>query len=90
MFHEDRHELHGITVVVEMQGPLTYIGRCHDMDDQKVVLLDVDQHEDGDDGESKDDFIARAARVGVWVKHKQLILPRAQVVAVTRLGDLSK
>ncbi len=89
IFHEDRHELHGITVVVETVGPLTYIGRCHEIDDENVVLIDVDVHEDGPDGRSKDEFIQKAARVGVWTKHKHLVVPVAEVTSVRRLGEIA-
>ncbi len=88
IFHEERHELHGMTVVVETEGPRTYIGRCHDMDDDKVVLLDVDEHDEGRDEASKREFIQKAAQVGVWVKHKHLVVPRTDVTAVTLLGDM--
>ncbi len=88
-FHEDRHELHGITVVVETDGPLTYIGRCHDIDDEKVVLVDVDEHDEGRDEQTKEEFINKAARVGIWVKHKQLVIPRAEVASVRPLGEIS-
>ena len=28
---------------------MVYIGRCHEMDDERIVLLDLDEH-DGEDG----------------------------------------
>ena len=46
-FHEHTHELHGITVVVDTDGPEIYVGRCHDMDERRVILHDVDVHRDG-------------------------------------------
>ncbi len=87
-FHQNRHELHGITVVVDTTGPKVYIGRCLDMDESRVILLDVDEHEDGQNGRSKEEFIRETARVGVWSKHKRLTVPRAEVASVTRLGDI--
>ena len=27
-FHHDKHELHGITVVVDTEGPKVFVGRC--------------------------------------------------------------
>ena len=29
--HEHRHELHGLTVVVETDGPELWVGRCDDV-----------------------------------------------------------
>lgn len=87
-FHEGKGELHGITVVVDTQGSKIYIGRCWEMDEQQVVLLDVDEHEDGESGRSKDEFVRQAARVGVWKKYDRLVVPRSIVTAVTPLGEV--
>ena len=57
------------------------------MNDHQIVLLSVDEHTDGADGKSKADYIARAAKVGVWEKHKTLVLPLAEVASVKRLGE---
>ncbi len=86
-FHDDLGELHGITVVVDTNGPVVVIGRCHEMAEQGVVLHDADIH-DSSEGESKEDFIRRAAEVGVWAKHKTLLVPADEVTSVTRLGSI--
>ena len=86
-FHDDLGELHGITVVVDTPGPKVYIGRCHEMTPDGILLLDVDAHEDGADGRSKADYISRAAKVGVWSKHKRLVVPEAEIASVRRLGE---
>lgn len=88
-FHQDRDELHGITVVVDTDGPIVYIGRWLEQDDKGIVLMDVAQHEDGEGGRSKEDYVKHAARVGVWKKHNRLVLPKDQVVSVRRLGEIS-
>jgi len=85
-FHDDKGELHGITVVAEA-GATVYVGRCDTIDDTGVVLLDCDRHDEGEDGKTNADWLQRAARFGVWKKHERLVLPRAEVTAVTPLGD---
>ncbi len=87
-FHQNKSELHGITVAVDTDGPEIYVGRCDDMDDHRVVLLDVDVHRDGEGGRSKDEYLERAARFGVWKKHDRLVLDRRRVTSVRRLGEL--
>lgn len=87
-FHHDKSELHGITVVVDTSGPEIYVGRCDDMDDERVILLDVDVHRDGEDGKSKDEYVTRAARFGVWARHARLVLDRRDVTSVRRLGEI--
>ena len=87
-FHHDVHELHGITVVVDTDGDEIFIGRCDDEDDHQVILLDVDVHREGEEGRSKRDYVERAARFGVWKRFAQVVIPRARVTSVRRLGDL--
>lgn len=87
-FHQNKHQLHGITVVVETDGPEVWVGRCDDMDEQRVILLDADAHRDGDDGPTKDDWLARAAEYGVWARHRRVVLPRERVTSVRPLGEL--
>lgn len=87
-FHSNKHELHGITVVVDTDGPEIYVGRCDDMDEDRVILLDVDVHHDGEGGRSKDQYVAKAALYGVFKKHPHLVLDRRRVMSVRRLGDI--
>lgn len=87
-FHQNKSELHGITVVVDTDGPEIFIGRCDDMDGERVILLDVDVHRDGDGGRSKEQYVAKAAQLGTWKKHDQLVIDRARVTTVRRLGEI--
>ena len=87
-FHDGKGDLHGITVVVDTEGPFVYIGRCWEMDDQRIVLLDVDEFEEGKDGRTKQDFVRKAAQVGVWKKHDRLAVPGSIVKSVTKLGEV--
>ncbi|MEM7356500.1 MAG: hypothetical protein AAF657_37135 [Acidobacteriota bacterium] len=87
-FHQNKHELHGITVVVDTEGPEIFVGRCDDMDEEKVILLDVDVHRDGDDGRSKEDYVQSAAKFGTWKKHNHLVIDRSKVTSVRRLGEI--
>ena len=87
-FHSHKGELHGITVVVDTAGEKIFVGRCDEMDEDRVILLDVDEHTDGDDGRSKDEYVARAAKFGIWKKFDRLVIPRREVTSVRRLGEL--
>jgi hypothetical protein len=88
-FHPDRGPLHGMTVVVETTGPETWVGRCDTADEQAVVLLDADVHRAGDEAAgSREDFLARAAAVGVWSRHRRVAIPRGRVAALRRLGEV--
>ena len=85
-FHHDKHQLHGITVVVETHGPRVFVGRCDDIDEAGVILLDADVHEGA--GPSKQEYLRRAAQYGIWKKHDRVVVPRHEVASVTPLADL--
>lgn len=86
-FHSNKHELHGITVVVETDGAELYVGRCDDIDDGRVLMLDVDVNTDEDEA-ARAQYLKNAAQWGVFAKHKRLVIDRQRVTAIRRLGDL--
>jgi hypothetical protein len=87
-FHDDKGELHGITVVVDTHGEEIWIGRCDTVLDEGVVLLDADVHKAGDDGRSKEQWLERAAQFGVWKKFDRVVVPSDSVATVRPLGEL--
>jgi hypothetical protein len=87
VFHPGHSELHGITVVVETNGPLTYVGRYDSEDARGVHMLDVGVH-DGAVGGSSDEYVRKSAKFGIRADHKHLIVPAEQVVRITRLGSV--
>lgn len=88
VFHPGHSELHGITVVVETNGPLTYVGRYDSEDDRGVHMLDVGVH-DGTAGGSKDEYLSKSVRFGIRTDHKHLVVPAEQVVRITPLGSMA-
>ena len=87
-FHQHKHELHGITVVVDTDGPELYVGRCDDIVQGKIFLRDGDVFRAGDGGRSKEDYLKRAAQFGVFKKFDEAIVETARVTSIRRLGDL--
>jgi hypothetical protein len=86
VFHPGHHELHGITVVLETHGPETYIGRFDSEDERGVHLLDVGVH-DGRQGVTKEEYIRRSAKFGIRTDRAHLVVPKATVARITRLGE---
>lgn len=86
--HESKHALHGITVVVETDGPELWVGRCDDIVAAGVVLKDADVHREGEGERTRAEWLARAARFGVHPHHRQTLVDAARVVAVRRLAEL--
>ena len=84
-FHENMGELHGVTVVA-FAGDTVYVGRCHEMDEQRLLLLDADEHSEGQDDRTNGQYLERAAKFGVWKKHDKLLLPVSDISEVVPLG----
>ncbi|MEM8963106.1 MAG: hypothetical protein AAGD38_16600 [Acidobacteriota bacterium] len=87
-FHTGKHELHGITVVVDTEGDEIIVGRCDDITEQQVIMVGADVHRDGTDGHDKEAWVARVAQFGVWPKHRRLVIDRAAVTSIRRLGEI--
>ncbi len=87
-FHRDHHALHGITVVVETDGPELIVGRCHDIDAHGVTLRDADVHHAGESTTSREAYLDAAVRVGVWPRHPRFFVPAERVTSVRRLAEL--
>ena len=86
VFHPGHSELHGITVVLETNGSLTYVGRYDHEDDSGVHLLNVGVH-DPRSGVAKQDYVERSSKFGVRSEHPHIAVPREQVVRITQLGS---
>jgi hypothetical protein len=86
-FHHHRSELHGITVVVETAGGEVWVGRCDDEDAERVILLDADVHREGETEGSREDWLSKADRFGVWPRHRRVVIPRGRVESLGRLGE---
>ena len=87
-FHQDRGELHGITVVVETRAGDCLVGRYDLEDERGLVLRDVDVHRADDAERTRETFLDRVSRFGPWPKHPALVLPRAEVASLRRLSEV--
>jgi hypothetical protein len=89
VFHPGHHELHGVTVVLETTGTRTYVGRFDSEDQRGVLMHDVAVHDAAVGGTSWDEFLRRSAKFGIRAEHKDVLVPRDQVVRVTRFAALT-
>lgn len=87
--HPDHHELHGITVAVDTRGGALYVGRCHDIDAERIWLVDVDVDRDGEGGLSQRAWLEQVAKFGQWKKHDRMVLARADVLWLETLGKIA-
>jgi len=86
--HQSKSELHGLTVVVETRRGDLYIGRCYDVVPEGVILLDADAHSGDSEDVSREEFLDRASRFGVWPKQPRVVIPRDEVATLKLLADL--
>ena len=84
--HRERHDLHGMTVVVDTPGRL-YVGRLDTADDREVVLKDVGYH---DDEATRSEFLSRTLKFGVTRRDAVVILPTSGVRSVQLLTALAR
>jgi hypothetical protein len=87
VFHPGHHALHGVTVLLETNGSLTFIGRFDSEDQSGAHLLDVAVHDSNGAELSKDEFVRRTLKFGVRVDRKHAVVPSAEIA---RVGPLSE
>ena len=87
--HQDRGELHGMTVVVETDDGRALVGRFHEEKNGHVLMLDVDIHTGAEGEPSREEFLKNARAFGIWPKHARLEVPAASVASLRRLTDLA-
>jgi hypothetical protein len=78
--------LHGITVVIDTPGNRLYIGRYHSEGEEGILLNDVDVRDLGPDV-TKEEYLARSAKFGVFKNTDRVKVPRAEIASVRRLID---
>lgn len=81
--HRNRHDLHGITVVVDTAERL-YVGRLDTADDREIVLKDVGWHEDAG---SREEYLARTAKFGVKRRDGMVTIPTGDVTRCEPLAE---
>jgi hypothetical protein len=84
--HHDRHELHGITVVLDTLGAGTYVGRFDSQDERGVHLLDVGVFDPARG--TRDDYLRRSVKFGIRVDQPGLTIESAEVAGITPLGEI--
>jgi hypothetical protein len=87
VFHPGHQELHGVTVVLETHGSMTYVGRFDSQDERGVHLHDVGVHDAGTRGLSKEEFLKRCDKFGIRPEHRDLTVPTGEVARIRRLVD---
>jgi hypothetical protein len=80
-------ELVGLEVVVDLRG-FVCIGTLSAVDADCLALADADFHDLSDTQTSRENYIVDSKRTGIKANRKRVVLMRAEVVAITRFGDV--
>lgn len=87
VFHPGHSELHGVTVVLETEGGVLYVGRYHEETPAGVLLHDVAEHHEAAGAVTAQEFVQKTLKFGVRAAHRHIVVPSASVRRVSRLVD---
>ncbi|MGH7702357.1 MAG: hypothetical protein ACREMO_04650 [Gemmatimonadales bacterium] len=87
--HQDRHALHGITVVLETDGTTTFVGRLDTADERGIWLKDVGVHDASVGGLSKADYLRQTIRYGIRKDQEAVLVENPRVLSLQPLTELS-
>lgn len=85
VFHPGHHELHGVTVVVDLTDGRTLVGRFDREDERGAILLGLTTWAP-DSGRTREEFLARIHKFGLVPEVRHLIVPTAEITSITPLG----
>lgn len=85
VLHPGHHELHGVTVVVELASGITHVARFDTQDERGIHLLNVGTHDPAVSTMSLEEYLARTRKFGVRAERKHLVVPAAEVVRLETL-----
>jgi hypothetical protein len=76
-------------VVVDLKSPFVCLGTLARIDDHFLELKGADLHDLRDTETSRENYVAASHRTGIKRNRKKVVLFRSDVVAISRLADVS-
>ena len=76
-------------VVVDLKSPFVCLGTLSRIEDHFLELKGADLHDLRDTDTSRENYVAASVRTGIKRNRKKVLLFRADVVAISRLVDVS-
>jgi hypothetical protein len=78
----------GMTIILDTQGPLIYIGTLRRVTPVSLVLADADVHDSNDSRATKDLYLVETRDLGVRVNRSHVVVMRGQISSVSLLKDV--
>jgi small nuclear ribonucleoprotein (snRNP)-like protein len=82
-------EMLGEKVVIDLRSPFVCLGTLVRFDDHYLELKGADLHDLRDTDTSRENYVAASVATGIKRNRKRVLLVRADVIAISRLGDVS-
>ena len=82
-------ELIGERVVIDLQSPYVCLGTLSRADEHFLEVKAADFHDLRDTDTTRENYVAASVKTGVKRNRKKVLLFRAEVVAISRLADVS-
>jgi hypothetical protein len=79
----------GERVVIDLKSPFVCLGTLTRADEQSLEVKAADFHDLRDTDTTRENYVAASVATGVKRNRKKLLLFRADVVAISRLADVS-
>jgi small nuclear ribonucleoprotein (snRNP)-like protein len=79
----------GEKVVIDLKSPFVCLGTLTRFDDHFLELKSADLHDLRDTDTSRENYVAASVHTGIKRNRKKVVLFRADVVAISRLTDVS-
>ena len=76
-------------VVVDLKSPFVCLGTLSRVDDHFLELKGADLHDLRDTDTSRENYVAASVRTGIKRNRKKVVLFREEVIAISRLTDVS-
>jgi hypothetical protein len=82
-------EFLGEKVVIDLKSPYVCLGTLSRADEHFLEVKGADFHDLRDTDTTRENYVAASVRTGVKRNRKKVLLFRAEVVAISRLVDVS-
>jgi hypothetical protein len=82
-------EMLGQQVVVDLRSPYVCLGTLSRLDELYIELNNADLHDLRDTHTTRENYVAASHTTGIKRNRKRVLLPRTEVVAVSRLEDVA-
>ena len=79
----------GEKVVVDLKSPFVCLGTLSRIDEQYLEMKSADLHDLRDTDTSRENYVAASVHTGIKRNRKKVLLVRAEIIAISRLEDVS-